>query len=95
MNGQDFSLQPFSPISPHLNFTITGRVNRRGDILAIRYDLHGPLADLVIPAPADLPSRQPGLWEATCFEFFLGVKDSPQLLGIQPVARRTLERLSL
>jgi hypothetical protein len=78
MNGQAFSLQPFFPISPPLDFTITGRVNRRGDILGIRYDLHGPLAELGIPAPADLPSRQSGLWEATCFEFFLGVKDLPR-----------------
>ena len=78
MNGQDFTLQPFSPLIPPLNFKITGHLARRGDILAIRYDLHGPLADLMIPAPADLPSRQPGLWEETCFEFFLGIKDSPQ-----------------
>ena len=78
MKGQDFSLQPFSPISPALNFKVTGHIARRPHHLAIRYDLHGPLAELVIPAPADLPSRQHGLWEETCFEFFLGVKDSPR-----------------
>ena len=32
----------------------------------------------MIPAPADLPARKHGLWEETCFEFFLGVKDSPR-----------------
>ena len=32
----------------------------------------------MIPAPADLPARRPGLWEETCFEFFLGVKDAPR-----------------
>jgi len=78
MNGQDFSLQPFSPISPALNFKITGNIARRSRQLAVRYDLHGPLAELVIPAPAGLPSRRPGLWGETCFEFFLGVKDSPR-----------------
>ena len=78
MNGQDFSLQPFSPTGPLPSCRITGRINRRGDTLSIRYDLRGALAELVIPAPADLPSRKHRLWEETCFEFFLGVKDSPQ-----------------
>jgi len=77
MNGRDFSLQPFSPVSPPLNFTITGHIARRSRQLAIRYDLHGPLTELVIPRPANLPSRRPGLWEETCFEFFLGIKHSP------------------
>ena len=78
MNGQDFSLQPFSPINPALNFKVTGHIARHAHQLAVRYDLQGPLTELVIPAPADLPSRRHGLWEETCFEFFLGVKDSPR-----------------
>jgi hypothetical protein len=78
MNGQDFSLQPFSPISLSLNFKITGHIIRRPRQLAIRFALQGQLAELVMPAPADLPSRRHGLWEETCFEFFLGVKDSPR-----------------
>jgi hypothetical protein len=78
MNGQDFSLKPFSPSSPPLNFRLTGYIARHFHQLAIRYDLQGPLAQLVIPPPADLPARRHGLWEETCFEFFLGVKDSPQ-----------------
>ena len=78
MNGQDFSLQPFSPISPPLNFKITGHIARRPRQLAIRYDLRGNLAELMIPAPADMPARRHGLWEETCFEFFLGVKDAPR-----------------
>ena len=47
-------------------------------MLAIRYALQGRLAELVIPGPAEMPARRHGLWEATCFEFFLGVKDSPR-----------------
>jgi len=65
MNGQDFSLQPFSPISPTLNFTITAHLARRAHELAIRYELTGQLGKLVIPGPADLPSRRHGLWEET------------------------------
>lgn len=78
MSGQDFCLQPFSPLSPPLTIRITGHINRRRGHLAIRYDLRGDLAELVIPAPAARPARRHGLWEATCFEFFLGVKDAPQ-----------------
>jgi hypothetical protein len=78
MNGQDFSLQPFSPISPPLDFKITGHIARRSNQLAIRYDLRGDLAQLMIPAPAARPARRHGLWEETCCEFFLGVKDSPR-----------------
>jgi hypothetical protein len=77
MSGQDFSLKPFSPISPPINFKIAGNIVRRSDQLAIRYVLHGPPENLVIPAPAETPARRHGLWEETCFEFFLGVQGSP------------------
>lgn len=78
MKGQDFSLQPFSPISPALNFKITGHIARHAHQLAIRFALQGKLAELMIPAPADIPARRHGLWGETCFEFFLGVKDAPR-----------------
>ena len=78
MNGRSFSLQPFSPIGPPLTIKITGHIIRRPRQLAIRYDLHGPLASLMIPAPAAVPARRHGLWQETCFEFFLGVKDAPR-----------------
>ena len=78
MTGRSFSLQPFSPIGPPLNFKITGHIARRPRQLAISFALQGQLAELMIPAPADMPARRHGLWEETCFEFFLGVKDSPQ-----------------
>jgi hypothetical protein len=78
MNGHSFSLQPFSPIALPLNLIISGHIARRSHHLAIRYDLRGDLAELMIPAPADMPGRRHGLWEGTCFEFFLGVKGAPQ-----------------
>lgn len=70
-----FSLQPVSPLP---DFKLTGNLARDSNTLAIRYVLFGPLAELVIPEPVDLPARKQGLWEATCFEFFLAVKHSPQ-----------------
>jgi hypothetical protein len=78
MSGRSFSLQPFSPINPPLTITIDGHIIRLPRQLAIRYDLRGDLPNLIIPAPAALPVRRQGLWEETCFEFFLGVKGSPR-----------------
>jgi hypothetical protein len=77
MKDQNFSLWPFQPADslPHLK--ITGNVARRSNEFAIRYAIHGQLAELVIPGPTDIPGRRNGLWEETCFEFFLAVKDSP------------------
>jgi hypothetical protein len=78
MSGRSFSLQPF-PVAGHLpRVTIVGRITRRSTTLAIRYALLGRLADLAIPAPAAVPARRYALWEETCFEFFLGLKDSPR-----------------
>jgi hypothetical protein len=78
MSRRSFSLQPFSPIGPPLTIKITGHITRRPRQLAIHYDLRGDLAEVMIPAPAAIPVRGAGLWEETCCEFFLGVKDSPQ-----------------
>jgi hypothetical protein len=75
MTSRNFSLQPFSPGLSDLE--ITGTIARQTHRLAVRYVLHGPLENLVIPAPAGMPARRHGLWEATCFEFFFGVKDTP------------------
>ncbi len=76
MKDQSFSLQPFDPASPSLDIKITGSIVRRSNTLAIRYALLGHLAALVIPRPTDMPARKNGLWEETCFEFFLAVKNS-------------------
>lgn len=73
---QRFSLKQFLPI-PRLDLTITGQLAQQGDTLAIRYELRGPLAKLAIPAPAAAPSRRHGLWQETCFEFFLAARDCP------------------
>jgi hypothetical protein len=78
MNPRKFFLRPFSPIGPPPHFTITASLARRAHELAIGYELTGQLGKLVIPGPAELPSRRHGLWEETCFEFFLGIKDSPR-----------------
>jgi len=78
MNGRDFSLQPFAPTSLGRACQITGHLARRADTLAIRFALRGGPAQLVIPAPAEAPSRRHGLWEDTCCEVFLAVKHAEQ-----------------
>ena len=78
MNSQSFSLKPFpsAGLLPYLK--ITGSIGRRSGTLTISYALLGPLREVVIPAPADMPARKNALWEQTCFEFFLGVTNSDQ-----------------
>lgn len=76
MSDQIFSLQPFSSIPPN-DLEIIGTVARRANVLTISYSLLGDLADVAIAPPAT-PTRQNQLWEATCFEFFLGTKNDKQ-----------------
>jgi hypothetical protein len=73
MSDQIFSLQPF-PQTPPTDLEVIGTIARRANVLTIAYSLLGDLADVEI-APAADPTRQGKLWEATCFEFFLGTKN--------------------
>lgn len=76
MSDQIFSLQPLSQ-TPSNDLEIIGTVARRANVLTISYSLLGDLADVSVP-PAETPTRQSQLWEATCFEFFLGTKNDKQ-----------------
>ncbi len=78
MNSWSFSLKPF-PLADFLpNVKITGNIGRCSKTLTIRYALLDPLGEVLIPAPADIPTRKNALWEETCFEFFLCVKNFDQ-----------------
>ncbi|BBD68400.1 hypothetical protein NIES4072_42870 [Nostoc commune NIES-4072] len=78
MSEQIFSLQPFSSTKSLPNLKIAGNIARNGNQLAIRYMLEGNLKEIAIAPPSNTPSRKHELWEDTCFEFFLGIKDSAQ-----------------
>lgn len=87
MSSLDFILQPFAPAISPAWLEITGRVERRSSLLAIRYALLGQLADLAVPPPAETPSRRHRLWEETCLEFFLaheGSKGSYREFNLSP-----------
>jgi hypothetical protein len=76
MRHRSFSLMPFSAAGLPQGIEITGGAGRDAGKLTVRYELRGPLKQLVIPAPADKFARVDRLWENTCFEFFLSSKNS-------------------
>ena len=70
-----FNLVPFSAnTAPTVN--ISGEIERQNNQLKIEYQLRGNLSQLIIAKHVNSPTRQYNLWEHTCFEFFLGIKDS-------------------
>jgi hypothetical protein len=69
----NFALRPFSTENNLPQIEINGRVNRKDRILSIEYQLFGDLNSISIAPPTNQPSRQFHLWEATCFEFFIGI----------------------
>jgi hypothetical protein len=78
MTIPNFSLQLFAEGAPVSPFSITGAISRSGSRLTITYNLTGPLQELVIALPTGEPARQWVLWETTCFEFFLAVRDAAE-----------------
>jgi hypothetical protein len=78
MNNQKFSLQSFASTESLDNFKIAGDIARNYNQLSISYKLEGDLKEVAINPPSNTPSRQHELWKETCFEFFIGIKNSPQ-----------------
>jgi hypothetical protein len=71
-----FELVPF-PSGDTPNITITGNVERGGDLLSIQYKVNGDIDQIVFPAKSKSPERKDDLWKATCFEIFLAIPDQP------------------
>jgi hypothetical protein len=76
MNEQLFSLQPFPFENLPPDVQITGTISRNHHQLAISYKLLGKLTEIAIASPSDTPSRKHELWQNTCFELFIGIKNS-------------------
>ncbi len=76
MKGRSFSLKPFPSECPPPHLKLTVSVERQAGMLSLSYFLHGRLEEIILPAPADEASRKFGLWKETCFEFFVGTKNS-------------------
>ena len=78
MKNLNFSIQPFPSDNPAPDLKITAGIGRHSNILAISYTILGSLKQLLIPERAGMPIRKHKLWEETCFEFFLGLKNSDE-----------------
>ncbi|MBG1243127.1 DOMON-like domain-containing protein [Nostoc sp. NZL] len=79
MNNQTFSLQPFPSNQSLPNLKIAGKIARNANQLAICYMLGGDIKEIALPKltpPSNTPSRKHELWKDTCFEFFLGIRNS-------------------
>ncbi|MEH1933027.1 MAG: DOMON-like domain-containing protein [Nostoc sp.] len=76
MNDQTFSLQPFPSTKSLPNLKIAGNIARNANQLTICYTLGGDFKEIAIGLTSNAPSRKHELWKDTCFEFFLGIKDS-------------------
>jgi hypothetical protein len=70
---KDFNLQPFPTNSPVPTLELFGRIDRRETQLFLECHLSGDIDAIEILPPVAIPARQDKLWEATCFEFFLGI----------------------
>lgn len=76
MNDQTFKMQPFPSAKPIPDLKIAGNIARQGNQFTIHYALLGNLKEVGLAAPSDTPARKHELWKDTCFEFFLGIKNS-------------------
>lgn len=72
---RDFYLQPFASNELSNELKIVGTIDRNIDRLAICYELVGNLKVVSIASSSNSPKRKHNLWEETCFEFFLGLKN--------------------
>ena len=73
-----FKLKPFNLSDSNSKINITGKIIRDKNKLNLLYLLQGDLSTVIIPSPADIPTRKHELWQTTCFEFFLGIGHAPK-----------------
>ncbi len=77
MTEHPFSLIPFCD-STVPEIKLSGKIARQENVLTVHYSLAGRMADILFPVRSAHPTRRDELWTATCFEFFLAIKDQPQ-----------------
>ncbi len=80
MSEQAFKLKPFPTVGPKPDIEIRGYIVRSSNWLKISYELHGALSEIIVQPASEIISRKNGLWEETCFEFFLRAKNSTAYL---------------
>jgi hypothetical protein len=65
-----FDLVPL-PNSKIPDIRITGSVTRKGNVYTVKFYVSGKINDILFPGLHPEPKRKHGLWQSTCFEFFL------------------------
>ena len=76
MIERSFTLIPFpAPVIPVIS--LTGILSFQDNILTLNYFLTGNLEEVLLPPVSAKRARKDELWKATCFEFFVAVKDQP------------------
>lgn len=75
MAKKRFYLKPFHLLNPNL-FSICADLEFGDRSMKIEYSIVGPMNQLRLPPRSIKPARRDGLWESTCFEFFVGEKNS-------------------
>jgi hypothetical protein len=76
MKVHAFELVPLpDPKIPEIR--LTGSVAKAGKALTLNYSLSGQIDDILFPELNAQPGRKSGLWQATCFEFFLAFPGQP------------------
>lgn len=71
-----FTLQTWD--NSAVGFQVSGHAVRSRTGPHLCYELLGKLTELLLPAPNAAPCRTNGLWQSTCFEFFVAPKGLPQ-----------------
>ncbi len=66
-----FCLAPFPGTDAVPEIGISGALSLHAGFLGLEYILSGAAGKIAIPGRADAPARRKGLWEETCFEFFI------------------------
>lgn len=78
MSCRSFSLEPHPAARSLPEVKITGSIERRFNRLTVSYVLWARMEDISIPPRDGCALRRTGLWESTCFEFFVAPLDDPR-----------------
>lgn len=71
-----FKLIPFPTLQiPAIE--IMGTITKQDNLLSIHFSVQGDIDDILLPVQIDFPTRKHDLWKATCFEFFIALKNQP------------------
>ena len=78
MSIQSFYLKHFKQDMSLFGIEINGSIERRSNTLFAIYEIAGDLSKIIVPDKKIMPSRKYNLWEHTCFELFIAIKDLPK-----------------